>query len=220
LWDWLPARELLPGDLCLSHDGQLIAVEEVYDTGEYETVYNLSVADWHTYFVGDENWGFDVWAHNAKCTKIETDSSSGKPQTTVYVKQKFSTEKGPGGLNGRQLRRFVAAWNQQIGKLGGSLKRRTPSAEENEASAIWKAQERAKDPKRFPPKSAGPAYRIVGHTPDAGAGGPSAPGTKGGKHIRAMALTEDVNQYLAGILTGLPMGKKYHRVVLVKELPK
>jgi hypothetical protein len=28
-------------------------------------VYNLRVADHHTYFVGDEGWGFDVWVHNA-----------------------------------------------------------------------------------------------------------------------------------------------------------
>ncbi|MCZ2340833.1 MAG: HINT domain-containing protein, partial [Bacteroidales bacterium] len=29
-----------------------------------EVVYNLRVADWHTYFVGGEDWGFSVWAHN------------------------------------------------------------------------------------------------------------------------------------------------------------
>ena len=29
------------------------------------TVYNLRVADYHTYFVGDESWGFTLWAHNA-----------------------------------------------------------------------------------------------------------------------------------------------------------
>ena len=27
-------------------------------------VYNLRVADWHTYFVGCGEWGFSVWAHN------------------------------------------------------------------------------------------------------------------------------------------------------------
>jgi hypothetical protein len=29
------------------------------------TVYNLRVADFHTYFVGSSLWGFDVWVHNA-----------------------------------------------------------------------------------------------------------------------------------------------------------
>jgi hypothetical protein len=44
--------------------GQWVAVEEVYDTGEWETVYNLRISDYHTYFVGGEDWGFSVWAHN------------------------------------------------------------------------------------------------------------------------------------------------------------
>jgi filamentous hemagglutinin len=29
------------------------------------TVYNLRVAEYHTYFVGSLEWGFSVWAHNA-----------------------------------------------------------------------------------------------------------------------------------------------------------
>ena len=38
---------------------------DLLDTGEYETVYNVRVADYHTYFVGAADWGFAVWAHNA-----------------------------------------------------------------------------------------------------------------------------------------------------------
>jgi hypothetical protein len=61
---WLECRELEPGDLLCSHDGRWVAVEEVYDSSEYEKVYNLRVADFHTYFVGSEDWSFSVWAHN------------------------------------------------------------------------------------------------------------------------------------------------------------
>jgi hypothetical protein len=39
-------------------------VEEVYDTGELETVYNFTVEEYHTYYVGRPDWGFSVWAHN------------------------------------------------------------------------------------------------------------------------------------------------------------
>lgn len=39
-------------------------VEEVFDTGAEEVVYKCRVADYHTYFVGRESWGFTVWAHN------------------------------------------------------------------------------------------------------------------------------------------------------------
>ena len=41
-----------------------MAVAEVFDTGTYEPVYNLRVAEYHTYFVGADGWGFAVWAHN------------------------------------------------------------------------------------------------------------------------------------------------------------
>lgn len=49
---WLAARLLQAGDLLCSRDGRTLAVEECYDTQEYETVYNLRIADYHTYFVG------------------------------------------------------------------------------------------------------------------------------------------------------------------------
>jgi hypothetical protein len=39
-------------------------VEEVYDTGVWETVYNVHVAEFHTYFVGSAEWGWAAWAHN------------------------------------------------------------------------------------------------------------------------------------------------------------
>ena len=58
---WLPASQLGIGDLLVSHDGQVKLVEDVLQTGEYETVYNMRVADFHTYFVGGEAWGFSVW---------------------------------------------------------------------------------------------------------------------------------------------------------------
>jgi RHS repeat-associated protein len=61
---WTAAAELTVGDLLSSHDGQWAAVEDVLDTGEYEDVYNLRVATYHTYFVGAEEWCFSAWAHN------------------------------------------------------------------------------------------------------------------------------------------------------------
>jgi hypothetical protein len=64
---WVPAGELQPGDCLLSHDGQWVSVEECFDTGLYERVYNVQIEEYHTYFVGRPDWGFSVWAHNAEC---------------------------------------------------------------------------------------------------------------------------------------------------------
>lgn len=62
--EWVPAGEVQTSDVLVSHDGKCLGVEEVYDTGEIETVYNMRVAEYHTYFVGCDEWGFSVWAHN------------------------------------------------------------------------------------------------------------------------------------------------------------
>ena len=51
---WVAADALATGDT-IRTDGGWVTVEEVFDTGCYETVYNLRVAEFHTYFVG-EGW--------------------------------------------------------------------------------------------------------------------------------------------------------------------
>jgi hypothetical protein len=62
---WTAAAELVPGDLFRSHDGGWNPVESINPTGEVATVYNMRIAEYHTYFVGSREWGFSVWAHNA-----------------------------------------------------------------------------------------------------------------------------------------------------------
>jgi hypothetical protein len=62
--DWLPANRLAPGDLLLTPEGEQVAVEQVAQTSQYERVYNLRIAEFQTYFVGCDEWGFSVWAHN------------------------------------------------------------------------------------------------------------------------------------------------------------
>ena len=67
---WVACQELTEGDRLVCEDGSIVVVEEVVDTGEVEVVYNLRVADWHTYFVGGEDWGFAVWRHNVSCQEL------------------------------------------------------------------------------------------------------------------------------------------------------
>jgi len=61
---WTPAINLEIGDLLSSHDGQWVPVTDLLNTGEFETTYNLRVAEYSTYFVGGDGWWFSVWAHN------------------------------------------------------------------------------------------------------------------------------------------------------------
>ena len=48
------------GDNLLTADKSKLPVESVSESMDTETVYNFRVADWHTYFVGDKNWDFEV----------------------------------------------------------------------------------------------------------------------------------------------------------------
>ncbi len=61
---WKAAGELQIGDLLATDLCSWRVVEGVSATGEVEPVYNLRVADHHTYFVGSASWGFAVWTHN------------------------------------------------------------------------------------------------------------------------------------------------------------
>jgi hypothetical protein len=66
---WVEAGGLVPGERIATLSGSWAEVQEVYDSGEYERVYNLQVADYHTWFVGGP--GVDaLWAHNACVTFI------------------------------------------------------------------------------------------------------------------------------------------------------
>ncbi len=62
---WVAAGGLKVGDLLCCEGREWQPVEDLLVTGEYQTVYNMRVADSHTYFVGLEKWGFSVWVHNA-----------------------------------------------------------------------------------------------------------------------------------------------------------
>ena len=66
---FVPAGELQVGELLVSSQGTLIPIESISQLNELTTVYNLRVADHHTYFVGGALWGWDVWVHNASYSR-------------------------------------------------------------------------------------------------------------------------------------------------------
>jgi hypothetical protein len=45
-------------------------LSSVVVSGETAAVYNVRVAEDHTYFVGARSWGFSVWSHNSECQRL------------------------------------------------------------------------------------------------------------------------------------------------------
>jgi len=57
---------LIEGNRLRSHDGLWVVLNGTHRTSAEVPVYNLRIADYHTYFVGSREWGFSVLAHNAR----------------------------------------------------------------------------------------------------------------------------------------------------------
>jgi Pretoxin HINT domain len=81
----VPAGHLQAGDLVTDMQGTTHAVEEIIFTNEHETVYNIRVADFHTYFIGSDDWGFNIWVHN-QYGKIGTPVAIDNPLEIVPAK--------------------------------------------------------------------------------------------------------------------------------------
>jgi hypothetical protein len=72
---WTPAAEMRPGDSVSTDSAGWIAIDDVRATSETVPVYNMRVADYHTYFVGSAKWGFAVWVHNSCIDVFRLDRS-------------------------------------------------------------------------------------------------------------------------------------------------
>ncbi|HYH66562.1 MAG TPA: polymorphic toxin-type HINT domain-containing protein, partial [Urbifossiella sp.] len=99
---WVACQQLAVGDRLLAEDGSWVAVEDLLDTGEWETVYNLRIVDYHTYFVGCEEWGFSAWVHNANgysgpeqavASAQEVATLQGLEQRAIAARRAVATER-------------------------------------------------------------------------------------------------------------------------------
>ena len=113
----------------------------------------------------------------------------------------------PGSAKSNQLRRFAGAWNDKIAEKGGSMKRRCLTDKQEKESAAWKKAQRKKYPDRFD-------GAVVGHVPDAGAGG-----THAGPGATAMALNPGVNASIGGQIGGMKPGDTYTSVTVKSTGP-
>jgi hypothetical protein len=67
---WIRAHEIRLSDELSTHDGKWVSVQWIGAVPGSITVYNISVEDYRTYFVGHEAWGFSVWVHNANYVAV------------------------------------------------------------------------------------------------------------------------------------------------------
>jgi serpin B len=61
---WVSAAELVPGDALATDSDVWQSVEAIDIIEVAEPVFNFRVAEDHTYFVGEQAWGFAIWTHN------------------------------------------------------------------------------------------------------------------------------------------------------------
>ena len=71
--EWKAAGTLKAGDLLTLADGSRVEVTDITYEDRHTTVYNMEVADYHTYYVGEDG----VWVHNTdRCTTLGTENIS------------------------------------------------------------------------------------------------------------------------------------------------
>jgi len=71
---WTEAGEIEAGDVVISADGSRYTVEAREFLVELDTVYNIEVEDFHTFFIGELN----IWVHNKDY--ISVSSGGGQSQ--------------------------------------------------------------------------------------------------------------------------------------------
>lgn len=74
---WVAANQLKPGDQLVGHNDVLATVESVEETHREADVYNMRVANDHTYFVGEASWSFSLWVHNTYSPQLLDDGLYG-----------------------------------------------------------------------------------------------------------------------------------------------
>ncbi len=112
-------------DQFIGFDNQLVTVEAIRDTQNYERVYNVSVSEWHTYFIGKEDWGWSIWGHNAAPYRDNVYPDPEKPSYNNGATHiDHSRARSLGGTNdASNLRPLPAETNLRKGGFEGALNR-------------------------------------------------------------------------------------------------
>jgi hypothetical protein len=129
---WSAAQTLGPGDELLTESGSWVRCEAAVLTAETAPVFNVEIAEHHTYFVGNDEWGFALWAHN-EClpyNQLRKLTKGSSQQAHHLVEKRFAGLFGQKQgqmlsvpLSPQQHQVFTNAWRTEIpyGPLGTGL---------------------------------------------------------------------------------------------------
>lgn len=96
---WTFAKDLKVGDLLVQSDGHTLRIDSIEIEQKYATVYNMTVDDFHTFFVSD----LGIWVHNTgPCWSGSSMSLKKAPQQVQDVLSHIKSHNGspPKGLKG------------------------------------------------------------------------------------------------------------------------
>ncbi len=85
---WVDAKDLMPGDQLLNPDGSWAEVVELRTVKNPLTAYNLTVSDFHTFFVAANDDAEPVWVHN--CGRRMGAGGAKSPETAEILSTKLS----------------------------------------------------------------------------------------------------------------------------------
>ncbi|WP_239613520.1 polymorphic toxin-type HINT domain-containing protein [Cohnella mopanensis] len=107
---WVVVKDLIVGDSLVQSNGNTLKIDNITIVNENVTVYNMTVDEFHTYFVSDLN----IWVHNTSSCFPE-DPNNFNP--TGLIKREF-----PGTKNGRIIKWFDPVTNKPIYEWNEDLK--------------------------------------------------------------------------------------------------
>ncbi|WP_204343380.1 polymorphic toxin-type HINT domain-containing protein [Paenibacillus elgii] len=81
---WTYVKDLKVGDLLVQSDGNTLKVESIELEHKHVTVYNMTVDEFHTYFVSD----LGIWVHNSNCPFGKFENADYHGETNNGVKNK------------------------------------------------------------------------------------------------------------------------------------
>jgi hypothetical protein len=100
-----------------SDEGPGAVVEEVGRDVRVVPVYNVTVEDFHTYFVGRPEWGFSVWVHNLTLCKAKEALASLKKVPKMDQAKVAQLEAELASLEGKRGKALEAGLKDFQGKL-------------------------------------------------------------------------------------------------------